>query len=93
MPDPASEDTAGARDLACREFVGLITEYLEGALPAADADHVRAHLDVCPPCAGYLEQMRATIDRLGYVPVTSLSEEARDDIVAAFRAAHADGPA
>ena len=78
---------AGERDLACREFVGLITAYLEGALPAEDADLVRAHLDICPGCEEYLAQMRTTIESLGHVPVESLSERARDDIVAAFRAA------
>jgi anti-sigma factor RsiW len=76
----------GERDLACREFVAMITAYLEGALPAEDADLVRAHLDLCPGCAEYLAQMRTTIAHLGHVPVESLSEQARDDILAAFRA-------
>jgi anti-sigma factor RsiW len=80
-------DGAGERDLACREFVAMITAYLEGALPAEDARVVRAHLDICPGCAEYLAQMRTTIEHLGHVPVESLSEQARADIVAAFRAA------
>ena len=78
---------SGERDLACREFVAVITAYLEGALPAEDADLVRAHLELCTGCSEYLAQMRATIEHLGHVPVDSLSEQARDDIVAAFRAA------
>jgi anti-sigma factor RsiW len=78
---------SGERDLACREFVAMITAYLEGALPAGDADVVRAHLDLCPGCSEYLRQMRTTIEHLGHVPVESLSEQARDDILAAFRAA------
>lgn len=75
-----------ARDLACREFVELITAYLEGALPPDEAEAVRAHLAVCPGCDEYLVQMRRTIGLLGRVPVETLSERARADIVAAFRA-------
>jgi anti-sigma factor RsiW len=86
MTDGGTTDGAGERDLACREFVARITAYLEGALLAEDADVVRAHLDICPGCSEYLAQMRATIEHLGHVPVESLSERARDDIVAAFRA-------
>ncbi|MBV9195699.1 MAG: zf-HC2 domain-containing protein, partial [Solirubrobacterales bacterium] len=30
--------------LRCREFVELVTDYLEGALPAAQRDRFEAHL-------------------------------------------------
>jgi anti-sigma factor RsiW len=80
--------TAGGRpDLACREFVDLITAYLEDALPPDEADAVRAHLAVCRGCEEYLAQMRRTIALLGHVPVATLSAEACDELVAAFRAA------
>jgi hypothetical protein len=36
-------------------------------------------------CGNYLAQMRATIDALGSVPVETLSEEAADTLLAAFR--------
>jgi anti-sigma factor RsiW len=86
MAEGPASGGSGERDLACRDFVAMITAYLEGALPAEDADVVRAHLDICPGCSEYLTQMRTTIEHLGHVPVESLSEQARDDIVAAFRA-------
>lgn len=85
MAADGTADGASERDLACREFVAMITAYLEDALPAEDADAVRAHLDSCPGCSEYLTQMRTTIAHLGHVPVESLSEQARDDIIAAFR--------
>lgn len=37
-----------------------------------------------PGCDTYLAQMRATIDRLGHVPVESLSPQAREELVTAF---------
>ena len=34
-------------------------------------------------------QMKATIDELGHVPVDTLSEQAQNDLVSAFRTFHA----
>ncbi|MFR9801335.1 anti-sigma factor family protein [Pseudonocardia sp. RS010] len=71
--------------LACAELVELLTDYLEGALPAHDAAVIEAHLALCPGCAAYLAQMRATIRVLGHVPVETLSPEATSILLAAFR--------
>jgi hypothetical protein len=46
---------------------------------------VEAHLELCAPCRIYLDQMRATIAVLGSVPVETLSVEARDTLLDAFR--------
>ncbi len=54
----------------------VLTDYLEGVLPAAKVAAIEAHLEVCPPCRIYLAQLRATIDALGLVPVETLSDEA-----------------
>ena len=70
------------------DLAGPVTDYLEGALPPGEAAAVEAHLAVCPGCRHYLDQMRATIDALGYVPVETLPEEAVETLLAAFR----DGP-
>lgn len=70
--------------MACRELVELLTEYLEGALPADEVTAVDAHLDECPACRDYLAQMRATIALLGSVPVETLSEDAMDALSTAF---------
>jgi anti-sigma factor RsiW len=48
-------------DLACRELVELVTDYLEGALAPAERARFEAHLADCPGCERYLEQLRATI--------------------------------
>lgn len=73
------------RHIACIELVEMLTDYLEGVLPPDEMAAVEAHLDVCPPCRVYLEQMRATIDVLGTVPVQTLSEDAYDTLLAEFR--------
>jgi anti-sigma factor RsiW len=75
-------------DLACERVVELVTDYLEGALDPAMVRAVDAHLAQCPGCDAYLEQMRGTVAALGRVPVETLSEQAKADLIAAFRGVH-----
>lgn len=51
--------------LACRAAVRLMTDYLDGALPATDAARLEAHLAGCPHCTEYLRQLRTTADLAG----------------------------
>ncbi|MFJ2028234.1 anti-sigma factor family protein [Streptosporangium sp. NPDC087985] len=53
------------RSADCREAVGLVTDYLEGALPAGRRRCLEAHLSACAGCSGRLEQIRATVEVLG----------------------------
>ena len=71
--------------ISCQEVVEIVTDYLEGQLDEATRAELEAHLALCPGCDLYLEQMRATIDELGHVPVETLSEQAQSDLMAAFR--------
>jgi anti-sigma factor RsiW len=52
-------------DLACRELVELVTEYLEDALCAEERERFEAHLAECEACDAYVEQIRATIRLAG----------------------------
>ena len=54
-------------DLACRELVELVTDYLENALPTAERERFEAHLAECEGCDAYVEQVRATIRLAGRV--------------------------
>ncbi len=44
----------------CRELVELVTDYLEGALPEAHTDELKAHLRECVDCLRYLGQIQLT---------------------------------
>ena len=72
-------------DMACHELVETITAYLDGTLPEAHRQRFDAHLAECPFCREYLAQMRTTVARLGTVDQTTLSAQASDDLLAAFR--------
>jgi anti-sigma factor RsiW len=71
--------------MSCRELVEVITDYLEGAMPGPERERFEAHLEECPYCVNYLEQMRETIETLGQLTEESLSPHARDDLLKAFR--------
>jgi anti-sigma factor RsiW len=82
---PAHPD---AEDLACIEAVEIMTDYLDGALPAVQARRLERHLETCPGCTEYLEQMRTLAGSLGGLTKDSLPAETRDALIAAFRDLH-----
>jgi anti-sigma factor RsiW len=51
--------------MSCKELVELVTDYLEGALPADDHAHFEAHLALCPPCVEYVAQIERTVVAVG----------------------------
>ena len=48
-------------EIVCQQFVELVTEYFEGALPDRARTHVEEHLAMCDWCTTYTEQMQATV--------------------------------
>lgn len=75
----------GQRDLNCNEFVELVTAYLDGALDPQTQQQVETHLAGCDGCNQYLEQIRQTIQKVGELPPRSLSPDARQSLLGAFR--------
>ena len=58
------EFSVTADEVTCQQFVELITDYLEGALPTRSLGLVEEHLVMCDWCVTYLAQMDATIASL-----------------------------
>jgi hypothetical protein len=85
--DPSETDDLGPppNDLSCREVVELVTDYLEGRLAPAEHDRVAAHIDWCPGCLTYIDQMRETIRLTGRLREEDLVPEARELLLEAFR--------
>jgi anti-sigma factor RsiW len=71
--------------LTCRELVELVTDYLEGAMPAGERARVERHLAACDGCTAYVEQMRLTLRALGKIPEETISERAREELMVVFR--------
>jgi anti-sigma factor RsiW len=73
------------RDIACQEIVELVTDYLEGAMPARLRRRFEAHLGRCPGCETYLEQMRQAIALTGALREEDVAPEVMDRLLATFR--------
>ena len=74
--------------LTCRDFVELVTDYLEGALDQDTRARFEQHIAVCPGCETYLQQMRETAARLGEIPVETISDEMQQTLLLALRDFH-----
>jgi anti-sigma factor RsiW len=71
--------------LVCREFVELVTDYLEGTLPDEERVRLEAHLAECDGCSGYLEDMRRLVGSLHEVAEPPPDPETREALLRAFR--------
>jgi anti-sigma factor RsiW len=74
-----------ADDLACTQEVELITEYLEGALPEAEARRLERHLETCPGCIEYVQQMRTLAGSLGGLREEQIPPEMRAGLLETVR--------
>ena len=72
-------------DMACKELVELVTDYLEGSLPEETRDNFERHVSGCDGCTAYLEQIRQTIRLTGQLREESLTSQQRDDLLKLFR--------
>jgi anti-sigma factor RsiW len=77
-------------ELVCKEFVELVTAYLEGVMPADERARVEAHLADCDGCRGYLEDMRRLVGSLKSTVEPPPDPEIREELLRAFRERRAD---
>ena len=77
--------TKPVEQLSCQELVELVTDYLEEALPEDERQRFQEHLNACNNCRRYLEQMRTTLRLTGKLAQSSLSPEAEEALLDAFR--------
>jgi anti-sigma factor ChrR (cupin superfamily) len=71
--------------LTCRQIYDLLTEYDEGGLTTSERRQFESHVVICPPCRGFVSQMRMTRDLLGDGSAPGLPPELEDSIVGAFQ--------
>lgn len=81
-----SDPTRVPGDLTCRELVELVTDHLEGTLAPAERERFELHLAVCPGCAAHLRRLRDTLRGARRLSEDSLPDDAREDLLRAFRA-------
>ena len=76
---------AEVEHVTCREFVELLTDYLDGALAAEERADIERHIVICRGCSNYVEQFRTTIDLLGRVAGDEPDEAQASAALAIFR--------
>jgi predicted anti-sigma-YlaC factor YlaD len=72
-------------ELTCKELVEVVSDYLEGSMPAERRLLFEEHLAFCDWCQTYLEQMRETIRLTGTLMEDDLEPEARAALLGVFR--------
>jgi len=72
-------------DLTCKEFVDLVTDYLEHTLDRQTSARFEDHLTDCPDCPVYLRQMEEIIGAVGILREEDLTAQARDVLLSRFR--------
>lgn len=72
-------------EITCKELVEVVTDYLEGRMPAERRLLFEEHIAFCSWCQTYLDQMRETIRLTGMLTENDLSAETRDTLLEAFR--------
>ena len=70
--------------ITCQEVVEIVTDYLDGKLAPADVQKLEAHLQLCGPCAEYINQVRTT-SRLAAAARLEVHPD-REALLRAFRA-------
>ena len=71
--------------ISCKELVELLTEYFDGTLSPAEIVRFDKHLAICSGCRAYLQQLRVTIATLGKLGEESISPDAAEKLLHAFR--------
>jgi anti-sigma factor RsiW len=74
-----------AEEMPCQELVEVVSDYLEDRLSARDRSRFEQHLEECPYCVEYVEQMRRTVAAVGRLGEGELTPGARRDLVRLFR--------
>jgi anti-sigma factor RsiW len=72
-------------EIVCRQLVELVTDYLEGALPADVRVRLEEHLAACGACRLYVEQMRDVQRAAGTIEPGAVPAETRAGLLHAFR--------
>jgi len=72
-------------EFSCSQLVELVTDYLEGGLKTDERLAFERHVAICPPCRGYLSQLRRISSAAGTLREEDVPERLRTNLLEAFR--------
>jgi anti-sigma factor RsiW len=53
--------TPHQHDARCKELFAMLSEYVDGELPATTCAEIEAHFAGCPPCVEFIANFKKTI--------------------------------
>lgn len=68
----------------CQAIVEAMTEYLDGGLATAERIAFERHVAICPPCRGYLSQIRTVTRVAAGLSENDLAPNVREDLLTVF---------
>jgi RNA polymerase sigma-70 factor (ECF subfamily) len=64
IPEPDQRrKVARTRSADCRRIFANLSEYLDGRLAPANCESMRKHIEACPSCVAFIEDLKRAIDR------------------------------
>jgi predicted anti-sigma-YlaC factor YlaD len=72
-------------ELTCQEVVELVTDYLENVLLPETRKRLEEHVDNCPGCASYIEQIQLTIGMLRQLADEPVFPTMKQELLQRFR--------
>jgi RNA polymerase sigma-70 factor (ECF subfamily) len=60
---PHTEKVPAKRPAQCREIFADLSEYLDGRLSPESCDSLRGHIEACPACVAFIQDLKRAIDR------------------------------
>jgi anti-sigma factor RsiW len=82
---PPDKPQAAAAEITCQQFVEIVTDYFEGALPPRSHTLVEEHLVMCDWCETYLDQIQTTVTSLQELATEPSGAEPSDAVLAALQ--------
>jgi RNA polymerase sigma-70 factor (ECF subfamily) len=70
----SSSATNRMRPPQCREIFGNLSEYLDGRMETKSCEQMRAHIEACPACIAFIQDLKAAIDRCKRLEIPMESE-------------------
>ena len=62
-PARKSSKSTAKRSASCRDLFGNLSEYLDGRIETLKCEQMDAHIESCPACVAFIQDLRAAIDR------------------------------
>lgn len=61
--------------MKCRELAEFLVDYIAGELSTEQAEHIKEHLELCPPCVRFVETYEVTIRLTRKLPMVAMPAE------------------